>query len=58
MSLKTVDEEVKKSGVNLAQSPYIMALLETFDDVEIKRGKDAAIRHICHAEKFGKPVKG
>jgi hypothetical protein len=57
MSLKKVEEEVKNSGINLAQSSYIMALLATFDDVETKRGENAAIRHISHDKKYGKPAK-
>lgn len=55
MSLREVVQEVKNSGVNLAQSSYIMPLLETFDDVEVRRGKDAAIRHVSHEERFGSP---
>ena len=57
MSLKQIQEEVKNSGVSQAQSSYIMALLTTFDDVEGRKGEDAAIRHMPHNEKFGQPVK-
>jgi hypothetical protein len=52
MNLKQIQEEVKISGVNQAQSSYIMALLTTFDDVECREGEDAAIRYISHREKY------
>lgn len=55
-SLKEIQQLVEKSQINLAQAPYIMALIETFDDVESRAGEDAAIRVMQHREKFGDPV--
>ncbi len=41
-----VDEFVAKNCVNKYQTSYAMALLNTFDDIETKSGRSAAIRFV------------
>jgi hypothetical protein len=57
VTLKDIQNVIEKSGINLAQASYTMALMATFDDVESQEGKDAAIMLVSHRKKFGPPVK-
>jgi hypothetical protein len=57
IKLDDIQSVIEKSRINIKQSSYIMALLATFDDVESRKGKDAAIRYIAHREIYGLAVK-
>lgn len=52
-----IQDVVNQQCINKKSSSYIMSLLSTFDDVESKKGRDAAIRFVLHREKFGKPIQ-
>lgn len=52
-----IRDVVNQQCINKKSSSYIMSLLSTFDDVESKKGRDAAIRFVLHREKFGKPIQ-
>lgn len=57
VTFKEIQKIIEESGINLAQTSYIMALIATFDDVESREGDDAAIMLVSHRKKFGPPVK-
>lgn len=57
VTLKDIQNIIDKSGINLTQASYIMALMATFDDIESREGENAAIRLISHRKKYGPPVK-
>ncbi len=56
-TLKDIQGVIDKSRINLAQTSYLMALMATFDDIESRRGEDAAIRLVTHREEYGMSVE-
>ena len=42
-TLKDIRGVIEKSGINVAQPSYLMALMATFDDIESRCGEDAGI---------------
>lgn len=54
-TMKDLDE-IRPYLVNKESISYIMALLNTFDDVELVSGRPYAIRYVSHEDQFGDPV--
>lgn len=56
VTLKDIQNVIEKSGINLMQASYIMALMATFDDIKTHESDDA-IMLVSHREKYGPPIK-
>ena len=55
VTLKDIQDIIKKSKINLVQASYSMALLATFDDIKAREGAKAAIMLVSHRNEHTSP---